>query len=60
MNVRLAWDGEYYTKTDFTWMGASLRGTLPGEPDKNLTDDWIDGPLIPLLLRSKPGNAETQ
>ena len=49
---------QYYTKTDFTRMEASLRGSA-SEPDKNLTDDWIDGPLISLLLLSKPGNAET-
>ena len=30
-------------------MEASLRGSA-SEPDKNLTDDWIDGPLISLLL----------
>ena len=48
---------QYYSRTDFTWMEASPRGSA-SEPDKNLTDDWIDGPLISLLLLqllSKPG-----
>ena len=35
---------QYYSRTDFTWMEASPRGSA-SEPDKNLTDDWIDGPL---------------
>ena len=50
----------YYTKTDFTWMEASLREAA-SEPDKNMTDDSarIDGPLISLLPLNKPGNAET-
>ena len=52
---------QYHTKTDFTWMEASLREAA-SEPDKKMTDDsaGIDTPLISLQLPlSKPGNAET-